>query len=195
MQVNFGSNVETLAQLKSTVGNMDKEQKEQFKSLSKEANLISKEDFSRDMADFLNTVEAKQILIIWMKIREVFEIDHENQNSEVGFNMETKLGKLTLENKEFIEFRFSTLDMARKLLGNDISFPQQTAPKIFKEMAEDHNADLEEKNEFHLHALVGQAKIKVLEDKCIIFLSTQVISRDFLARMYLNLRINEENSE
>lgn len=197
MQENLGGNIEVLAQLKSTIGIMDKEQKEQFKSLLKEANLVSKEDFSRDMASFLNTLEAEQILIICMKIGKTLETNYElpAKNSEGTFNLETKFGNMKLSNKDFLELDFSTIVLTRKLLGNDISFPQKTPPKIFREMAEDHNALIEDKNEFHLHALIGEAKIKVFEDKCTVFISTQALLRDFLARLYLNLRLNDKNTE
>jgi len=194
MQGNLGSSIEALVQIQSTFGSMDEEQKKQFQSLFKDAGSIPKEDFSRNLANFLNVVEATQFLKIWIKIAEIFGVDYTKypKNSTGSFDIETKIGRMTLVNKDFIELSCSTIELAKKLLGSDISFPQQTMPKIFKEMTEDYHAETEGKNDFHLHALIGEAKIKVIKDKCTVFLSTSALSRDFLARIYLNLRLNNE---
>jgi len=198
MQQNF-ENTEDWAKLKNTYGSMNKQQKVEFKALLREFHTTSKEVFALKIATFLNVVEMGQLLDIWLKIANLFKIDYKTQgeNPKGEFNMETPLGKIKLINmntEHFMELSFSSLALTRKLLGNDITFPQKIPPKIFKEIVEDHNANMRENNEFQLNSLTGDAKIKVLEDKCIVFLSTQTLLRDFLARIYLNLRLNNETT-
>jgi hypothetical protein len=168
MKKDLNGSIQAFERIKNSFFSMDEEQKNKFQSLCKESQFVSKETFALNFANFLNVVEVSQFLNIWIKIGDFFGIDYRRQqkNPDGEFNMETALGKIKLINTEaFIELTFSSLELTKKLLGNDLAFPQKIPPKIFKEMAEDHNAEMESKNEFHLHALIGEAKIKVSDKR------------------------------